>query len=193
MVVLIIDNYDSFVYNLAQYVGEIGLDPVVRRNDAVTVEEVEALQPAFLLLSPGPCTPRESGVSCRLIEAFGERLPILGVCLGHQCIAAAYGGRVGRAPFPTHGKSTLVHHDGRTVFRGLPNPLQGGRYHSLIVEEEGLPGCLEVSARTERGEIMALRHRRFPVEGIQFHPESILTPEGRRLLRNFLGREEVRT
>jgi len=188
--VLIIDNYDSFVYNLAQYIGELGHEPVVRRNDAIGLLEVEDLGVECIVLSPGPCTPRESGVSNDLVRRFAGVLPILGVCLGHQCIASVFGGTVCHSPLPTHGKSSLVRHDGRTLFAGLPNPLQGGRYHSLSVREDDLPACLEVSARTEDGEVMAIRHRGFRVEGIQFHPESILTPTGRAILGNFLNGAE---
>jgi anthranilate synthase component 2 len=187
MTVLIIDNYDSFVYNLAQYVGELGFEPRVRRNDEITPAEVEEMNPRAILISPGPCTPAEAGLSNELVRRFTGRIPILGVCLGHQCIAAAFGGPVVHSPKPTHGKSTTIHHDGKTIFAGIPNPLSGGRYHSLVVEARGLPDELAVSARTGDGIVMGIRHRRHPVEGIQFHPESILTPCGHDILRNFFN------
>ncbi len=187
MKVLIIDNYDSFVYNLAQYIGILGHEPVVFRNDSIDVPAVASMKPGAIILSPGPCTPAEAGVSNGLIPAFCGKIPILGVCLGHQCIGAAFGGTVGRASKPTHGKSSPITHDGKTIFKGLPNPLEGGRYHSLVVYEQGLPDCLEISARTADGAIMGLRHKSFAVEGVQFHPESILTSFGLDLLSNFLG------
>lgn len=182
----VLDNYDSFTYNLVQYLGEMGEDPVVRRNDQVTVNEVERLNPERIVISPGPCTPREAGISIELIRHFAGRKPLLGVCLGHQAIGEAFGGRVVRAPYLMHGKLSRIHHDGRTIFRGLPQDFAATRYHSLIVEREGLPDVLEISAATDDGLIMGLRHRRFPVEGVQFHPESILTEPGKALLRNFL-------
>jgi len=182
----VLDNYDSFTYNLVQYLGEMGEDPVVRRNDQVTVDEVERLNPERIVISPGPCTPREAGISIDLIRHFAGRKPLLGVCLGHQAIGEAFGGRVVRAPYLMHGKLSRIHHDGRTIFRGLPQDFAATRYHSLIVEREGLPDVLEISAATDDGLIMGLRHRRFPVEGVQFHPESILTEPGKALLRNFL-------
>jgi anthranilate synthase/aminodeoxychorismate synthase-like glutamine amidotransferase len=182
----VLDNYDSFTYNLVQYLGEMGEDPVVRRNDQVTVDEVERLNPERIVISPGPCTPREAGISIELIRHFAGRKPLLGVCLGHQAIGEAFGGRVVRAPYLMHGKLSRIHHDGRTIFRGLPQDFAATRYHSLIVEREGLPDVLEISAATDDGLIMGLRHRRFPVEGVQFHPESILTEPGKALLRNFL-------
>jgi len=182
----VLDNYDSFTYNLVQYLGEMGEDPVVRRNDQVTVDEIERLNPQRIVISPGPCTPREAGISIELIRHFAGRKPLLGVCLGHQAIGEAFGGRVVRAPYLMHGKLSRIHHDGRTIFRGLPQDFAATRYHSLIVEREGLPDVLEVSAATDDGLIMGLRHRRFPVEGVQFHPESILTEPGKALLRNFL-------
>ena len=182
----VLDNYDSFTYNLVQYLGEMGEDPVVRRNDQVTVDEVERLNPERIVISPGPCTPREAGISIDLIRHFAGRKPLLGVCLGHQAIGEAFGGRVVRAPYLMHGKLSRIHHDGRTIFRGLPQDFAATRYHSLIVEREGLPEVLEISAATDDGLIMGLRHRRFPVEGVQFHPESILTEPGKALLRNFL-------
>jgi len=182
----VLDNYDSFTYNLVQYLGEMGEDPVVRRNDQVTVDEIERLNPERIVISPGPCTPREAGISIELIRHFAGRKPLLGVCLGHQAIGEAFGGRVVRAPYLMHGKLSRIHHDGRTIFRGLPQDFAATRYHSLIVEREGLPEVFEISAATDDGLIMGLRHRRFPVEGVQFHPESILTEPGKALLRNFL-------
>jgi len=187
MSVLVIDNYDSFTYNLVQYLGELGAEVEVRRNDEVTVEEVEAhLRPERIIVSPGPGTPDESGVSLAVIEHFAGRTPLLGVCLGHQAIGQVFGGRVVRAPAPVHGKPAEICHDGRTIFEGLEYRFAAGRYHSLVVERETLPACLEVSATTPDGLIMGLRHRDLPVEGVQFHPESILTTEGKRLLANFL-------
>ncbi|MDI6631585.1 MAG: aminodeoxychorismate/anthranilate synthase component II [Bacillota bacterium] len=184
--VLVIDNYDSFTYNLVQYLAEIGAEPVVFRNDAITPAEIAALNPSHIVLSPGPCTPNEAGICLDLIKEFTGRVPILGVCLGHQAIGQAFGGRVVRAPRLMHGKTSPIHHDGRTVFRNLPSPFTATRYHSLVVAPEGLPDVLEVSAWTAEGEIMGVRHREHPVEGVQFHPESILTEHGRELLRNFL-------
>ena len=184
--VFVLDNYDSFTYNLVQYMGELGADMTIRRNDEVTVADVEALEPERILLSPGPCTPQEAGISIPLIQHFAGRLPILGVCLGHQAIGAAFGGNVVRAPKLMHGKTSSVNHDGRTIFAGIDSPMTCTRYHSLIVEEKNLPEELEISARTDDGTIMGLRHRRFPVEGVQFHPESVLTSDGKRLIRNFL-------
>lgn len=184
--ILVIDNYDSFAYNLVQALGELGAAPVARRNDEITLEEISSLRPLGIVISPGPCTPNEAGISVEVVRRFSGAIPILGVCLGHQCIGQAFGGRVVRAPVPMHGKTSLIHHDGRTIFAGLPNPVSATRYHSLIVEEESLPACLEVSARSPEGLIMGLRHREFIVEGVQFHPESILTPHGKEILRNFL-------
>jgi anthranilate synthase/aminodeoxychorismate synthase-like glutamine amidotransferase len=184
--VLVIDNYDSFTYNLVQYLAEIGAEPVVFRNDAITPAEIAALNPSHIVLSPGPCTPNEAGICLDLIKEFTGRVPILGVCLGHQAIGQAFGGRIVRAPRLMHGKTSPIHHDGRTVFRNLPSPFTATRYHSLVVAPEGLPDVLEVSAWTAEGEIMGVRHREHPVEGVQFHPESILTEYGRELLRNFL-------
>jgi anthranilate synthase/aminodeoxychorismate synthase-like glutamine amidotransferase len=184
--VFVLDNYDSFTFNLVQYMGELGAEIDVRRNDELTVEEVEALHPDRILLSPGPCTPQEAGISIDLIRRMAGKVPVLGVCLGHQAIGAAFGGNVVRAPMLMHGKTSQVEHDGRTIFAGISSPMTCTRYHSLIVEEEGLPQDLEISARTADGTIMGLRHRRFPVEGVQFHPESVLTQDGKRLIRNFL-------
>ncbi|MBI2869923.1 MAG: aminodeoxychorismate/anthranilate synthase component II [Chloroflexi bacterium] len=187
--ILVIDNYDSLVYNLVQYLGELGREPRVFRNDALTLAQVETLRPSHIVISPGPCTPREAGISNDVITRFKGRIPILGVCLGHQCIGHVYGGVVRRAAVPVHGKPSLIFHDGRTLFRGLPSPFTGGRYHSLVVDEATLPAALEVSARTAEGEIMGVRSRTEPVEGIQVHPESILTEHGHQLLANFLGME----
>ena len=183
---LLIDNYDSFTYNLAQYLAELGAEVVVRRNDAITVGEAEALAPSHLVISPGPCTPNEAGVSRALIERLGSRVPTLGVCLGHQCIGAVFGGRVIRAPEPVHGKVSDIYHRGVGVLAGLPQPFSATRYHSLIVERETLPPALVVTAETSDRLIMTLRHREYPIEGVQFHPESILTTAGKDLLRNFL-------
>jgi anthranilate synthase/aminodeoxychorismate synthase-like glutamine amidotransferase len=183
---LVLDNYDSFTYNLVQYLGELGAELTVRRNDAVTLDEVETLDPAGIVVSPGPGAPAQAGISSALIRRFAGRRPILGVCLGHQCIGEVFGGTVGRAPVPIHGKTSAIHHDCRGVFTGLPNPFEATRYHSLLVKREGLPDCLEVSAWTEDGLVMGLRHREAAVEGVQFHPESILTVAGKALLRRFL-------
>jgi len=188
---LLIDNYDSFTYNLYQYLSELGAEVEVRRNDKITLDEIAALHPEQIVLSPGPCTPNEAGLSCQIVETFGERYPILGVCLGHQTIGQVYGGRVIRAPEPMHGKTSFIHHQGLGVFRDLPRPFEANRYHSLIVEYSTLPDELEITATTADGIIMGLRHRRYPVEGIQFHPESIMTPVGKDLLRNFI-RQSVR-
>ena len=184
--ILVIDNYDSFTFNLVQYLAELGADLVVFRNDAVTVEEIEDLAPAGIVVSPGPCTPREAGISVPVIQRFRGRVPILGVCLGHQAIGAAYGARIVRAPRLMHGKTSWITHDGQGVFAGLPNPFLATRYHSLMVEEESLPEDLVVTARSEDGVIMGVRDRTGLVEGVQFHPESILTAVGKELLRNFL-------
>lgn len=185
--VLVIDNYDSFTFNLVQYLGELGEKVRVARNDKITLEEVEELRPARIVISPGPCTPKEAGMSCRIIGHFAGRVPILGVCLGHQCIGAAFGGTIVRAGRLMHGKTSLIYHDGRTIFRDLPNPFEATRYHSLLVERESLPPSLEVSAETDEGEVMGLRHKEHWVEGVQFHPESILTAVGKDLLRNLLA------
>jgi anthranilate synthase component 2 len=184
--VFVLDNYDSFTYNLVQYMGELGAEIAVRRNDELTPEEVESLHPDRILLSPGPCTPQEAGISIALIQHFAGKLPILGVCLGHQAIGAAFGGKVVRAPKLMHGKTSQVIHDGRSLFHGISSPMTCTRYHSLIVAEDGLPRQLEVTARTEDGIIMGLRHRKYPIEGVQFHPESVLTLDGKQLIRNFL-------
>jgi len=183
---LMIDNYDSFTYNLVQYLGELGEDVRVYRNDKITVEEIEALHPQRLVISPGPCTPKEAGISVDAIRHFAGRVPVLGVCLGHQSLAVAFGGEVVRADRLMHGKTSMIHHDGKTIFRALPNPFEATRYHSLLVKRATVPDCLEVSAETAEGEIMGLRHRTLGVEGVQFHPESILTAAGMDLLRNFL-------
>jgi len=188
--VFVLDNYDSFTYNLVQYLGELGAEVVVRRNDQLTVAEVEALHPDRILLSPGPCTPQEAGISIDIVRYFAGKLPLLGVCLGHQAIGAAFGGKIVRAPKLMHGKTSEVQHDGKTIFKDLASPMTATRYHSLIVEETNLPKDLEISAyATENGGsqvIMGLRHKRFPVEGVQFHPESVLTNEGKKLIANFL-------
>jgi anthranilate synthase/aminodeoxychorismate synthase-like glutamine amidotransferase len=184
--VFVLDNYDSFTFNLVQYMGELGAKLDVRRNDELTVDEVEALSPERIVLSPGPCTPQEAGISIDLVRHFAGKVPILGVCLGHQAIGAAFGGEVVRAPQLMHGKTSEVEHDGKTIFSGIATPMTCTRYHSLIVQEKGLPRELEISARTADGTIMGLRHRKYPVEGVQFHPESVLTADGKRLIRNFL-------
>jgi anthranilate synthase/aminodeoxychorismate synthase-like glutamine amidotransferase len=183
---LLIDNYDSFTYNLFQYLSELGQDVRVARNDKITIAEIEKLGPERIVVSPGPSTPQRAGISNDVIRHFGPKLPLLGVCLGHQCIGHVYGGTVGRAKAVMHGKSSLVHHKGEGVLAGLPNPFSAIRYHSLAVSPEGLPDCLEVTAWTDDGTIMSLRHRQHPVEGVQFHPESFMTPVGKDLLRNFL-------
>jgi len=185
---LMIDNYDSFTYNLVQYFGELGEDVKVVRNDELTVDQIEAMKPDRIVLSPGPCTPNEAGVSLPVIERFKARTPILGVCLGHQAIGQAFGGKVVHAKTLMHGKVSRIHHEGRGIFRGLPTPYEATRYHSLAIERETCPADLEVTAWTEDGEIMGVRHRSLPVEGVQFHPESILTQHGHELLRNFLTR-----
>ncbi len=182
-----IDNYDSFTYNLVQYLGELGEDVRVYRNDRITLDEIEGLRPDRIVISPGPCTPKEAGVSVAVIRRFAGRVPMLGVCLGHQSIADAFGGDVVRAERLMHGKTSMIRHDGKTIFQRLPNPFEATRYHSLIVKRETLPACLEVTAETEEGEIMGIRHRELGVEGVQFHPESILTGSGKDLLRNFLS------
>jgi anthranilate synthase/aminodeoxychorismate synthase-like glutamine amidotransferase len=183
---LVLDNYDSFTYNLVQYFGELGADLVVKRNDEITVEEIAALKPEKICISPGPCTPREAGISNEVIRTFGPRTPILGVCLGHQCIGDVFGGEVVRAERLMHGKTSPILHDGKGVFAGLPSPFEATRYHSLIVRRDSVPEVLEITAETAEKEIMGLRHREYPIHGVQFHPESILTPEGKQLLKNFL-------
>jgi anthranilate synthase/aminodeoxychorismate synthase-like glutamine amidotransferase len=189
--IFVLDNYDSFTYNLVQYIGELGAQVDVRRNDQVTVAEIEAMHPDHIVISPGPCTPREAGISVELIRQLAGKIPILGVCLGHQAIGEAFGGKVVRAPHLMHGKTSAVLHDNKTIFQGLPQPMTATRYHSLIVQEEDLPAELEVSAWTTEKDgtrtIMALRHRQHPVEGVQFHPESVLTDAGKQLVTNFIG------
>ncbi len=183
---LVIDNYDSFTYNLVQYLGELGAEMAIYRNDKITLHEIEAMRPDKIVISPGPCTPKEAGISVPLIRKFGGHIPILGVCLGHQAIGDAYGGEVVRAARLMHGKTSDIFHDGRTIYNGVPSPFEATRYHSLIVRKESLPDVLEVSAWTKEGEIMGVRHKSHPVEGVQFHPESILTPVGKELLGHFL-------
>ncbi len=185
--ILLLDNYDSFTYNLAQYLGQMGQELEIRRNDQITLDEIAELGPERIVISPGPCTPKEAGVSVPLIQRFAGQIPILGVCLGHQAIGAAFGGRVIRAPKVMHGKTSEIHHDKKTIFRGLDEPFTATRYHSLIVERESLPDTLEISAETDDGTIMGLRHRKMKVEGVQFHPESVLTGAGFKLLENFLS------
>jgi anthranilate synthase/aminodeoxychorismate synthase-like glutamine amidotransferase len=182
-----IDNYDSFTYNLVQYLGELGQDLEVYRNNKITIAEIEAMKPERIVISPGPCTPKEAGISIDLILHYAGKLPVLGVCLGHQSIGEAFGGDVIRAPYLMHGKTSMIHHDGKTIFSGLPNPFEATRYHSLIIKRDTLPRSLEISAWTEDGIIMGVRHKQFKVEGVQFHPESILTNVGKDLLRNFLN------
>jgi anthranilate synthase/aminodeoxychorismate synthase-like glutamine amidotransferase len=183
---LMIDNYDSFTYNLVQHLGEIGEDIKVFRNDRVTIKDIEELKPERIVISPGPCTPKEAGVSVDVIKYFAGKIPILGVCLGHQAIGAAFGGDIIRAPRLMHGKTSMIYHDGKTIFKGIPSPFEATRYHSLIIKKETLPSCLEITAWTEQDEIMGVRHKEFIVEGVQFHPESILTKVGKTLLKNFL-------
>lgn len=183
---LMIDNYDSFTYNLVQYFGELGEEVRVFRNDCISLEEIEKHTPSGLIISPGPCTPKEAGISLSLIQHFSGNLPILGVCLGHQAIGAAFGGEVVRAERLMHGKTSMIHHDGKTLFQGLPNPFEATRYHSLILRKKSLPDCFEISAETDEGEVMGIRHKSYPIEGVQFHPESILTRFGKDLLQNFL-------
>lgn len=183
---LMIDNYDSFTYNLVQYIGELGEDIKVFRNDKITIHEIERLNPERIVISPGPCTPKEAGICVELIKHFSGKIPILGVCLGHQSIGAAFGGDIIRALRLMHGKTSMINHDGRTIFEGLPNPFEATRYHSLLIRKETLPDCLEITAWTDIGEIMGVRHKEFIIEGVQFHPESILTKVGKDLLRNFL-------
>ncbi|MCA0989543.1 aminodeoxychorismate/anthranilate synthase component II [Guptibacillus algicola] len=184
--ILMIDNYDSFTYNLVQYLGEMGEELVVKRNDEITITEIEELKPSFIMISPGPCSPDEAGISMQVVKRFAGTIPIFGVCLGHQSIAQVFGGDVVKAERLMHGKTSEMHHDGRSVFRGMANPFIATRYHSLIVKKETLPECFEVSAWTEEGEIMAIRHKELAVEGVQFHPESIMTSTGKTLLKNFI-------
>ncbi len=185
--ILMIDNYDSFTYNLVQYLGELGASLEVFRNDKISIAKIKKLSPEKIVISPGPCTPLEAGISNEIIKIFGEKIPILGVCLGHQCIGYVYGGEVVRADRLMHGKTSFINHDGETIFKNLSNPFEATRYHSLIVKKSSLPSVLEISAWTDEGEIMGLRHKIFPVEGVQFHPESILTIEGKKILKNFLN------
>ncbi|EWG08529.1 aminodeoxychorismate/anthranilate synthase component II [Cytobacillus firmus] len=184
--IYMIDNYDSFTYNLVQYLGELGEELVVKRNDETSISEIGSMQPKFLMISPGPCSPNEAGISLKAIEAFAGKIPVFGVCLGHQSIAQVFGGDVVQAERLMHGKTSDIFHDGKTIFKDLPNPFPATRYHSLIVKKETLPECLEVSAWTAEGEIMAIRHKELPVEGVQFHPESIMTTAGKELLQNFI-------
>jgi anthranilate synthase/aminodeoxychorismate synthase-like glutamine amidotransferase len=186
-VVLVIDNYDSFTYNLVQYLGEMKVELEVRRNDQITLEQIAALKPERILISPGPCSPRESGLSNDIIRAFGPKVPLFGVCLGHQCIGYTFGAEVIVNYRIMHGKTSPIRHNGRDLFAGMPNPFAATRYHSLVIKRETLPACLEVTAETEEGEIMGVRHREHPIRGVQFHPESILTESGRQILRNFLA------
>lgn len=185
--VLVLDNYDSFAYNLVQYFGELGCALVVKRNDEISLDEISALRPTHICISPGPGRPAEAGLSNEIVRQFAPRVPILGVCLGHQCIGEVYGGQIVSAPQLVHGKTSEIRHDGMGVFAGLPNPFAATRYHSLIVSRDSFPDCLEITAQTSEGEIMGLRHRTFPVHGVQFHPESILTMEGKKLLANFVA------
>jgi len=184
--ILMIDNYDSFTYNLVQYLGQLGAEVRVFRNDRIPLEQIGELAPEAIFLSPGPCSPKEAGITVEVIQTYHQRFPILGVCLGHQAIGYAFGGNIVRAERLMHGKTSNIRNDGKTIYRGLPNPFVAGRYHSLIVEKNSIPDCLMVTAETEEGEVMGIRHREFPVEGIQFHPESILTPNGKRIIKNFL-------
>jgi anthranilate synthase/aminodeoxychorismate synthase-like glutamine amidotransferase len=184
---LLIDNYDSFTYNLAQYFGELGCDVVVRRNDEISLAQISALAPERICISPGPCTPHEAGISKDVVVSFGAKIPILGVCLGHQCIAEAYGGNIVRVSRIMHGKPSMITHDGKDLFSDLPQPFEAGRYHSLVVDRSSMPSCLEITAESDDGEIMALRHREFRVHGVQFHPESVLTRDGKKILTRFLA------
>lgn len=184
--IVMIDNYDSFTYNLVQYLGELGEELRVYRNDQITLAELEDLSPEYIMISPGPCTPNEAGISMEVIRHFAGKTPLFGVCLGHQAIGQVFGGNVVRAERLMHGKTSLIHHDGKTIFRSLPSPYEATRYHSLIIEKETLPDCLEISAWTAEGEIMAIRHKKMPIEGVQFHPESIITEHGKTLLHNFI-------
>jgi anthranilate synthase/aminodeoxychorismate synthase-like glutamine amidotransferase len=190
--ILVIDNYDSFVYNLAQYLGELGYEPAVYRNDGITLARIEDMQPSHIIISPGPCTPLEAGISNDIIWRFAGRIPILGVCLGHQCLGYVFGGRIVRADLPVHGKSSPVYHDGKTIYRQLANPFEAGRYHSLVVARDRLPPSLAVTAETADGVVMGLRHRDYVAEGVQFHPESIMTVTGHDILSNFLQYRQAR-
>jgi anthranilate synthase/aminodeoxychorismate synthase-like glutamine amidotransferase len=183
---LLIDNYDSFTYNLAQYFGELGCQLTIKRNDQISLDDVAALAPEHICISPGPCTPREAGISKELVLRFGAKIPVLGVCLGHQCVAEAFGGKIVRASSLVHGKSSMIRHNGNGLFADLPMPLEAGRYHSLVVERRSFPACLEIIADSDDGEVMALRHRKFPIYGVQFHPESVLTRDGKKILARFL-------
>jgi para-aminobenzoate synthetase component II len=186
-VIFMIDNYDSFTYNLVQYLGELGEELIVKRNDQTTIEEIEQLHPSYIMISPGPCSPNEAGISLKVIEHFAGKIPIFGVCLGHQSIGQAFGGDVIQAERLMHGKTSPVYHDGKTIFANMPNPFMATRYHSLIVKKETLPDCFEISAWTKEGEIMAIRHKELPIEGVQFHPESIMTENGKQLLKDFVS------
>ncbi len=188
---LLIDNYDSFAYNLAQYFGELGCELLIKRNDQISLDEIVALAPQYICISPGPCTPREAGISKEVVLRLGSEIPMLGVCLGHQCIAEAYGGKVVRAPQLMHGKSSTIRHDGSALFSNLPATFEAGRYHSLVVERSSFPACLEITAESDDGEIMALRHREFSVQGVQFHPESVLTRDGKTILASFLAQRRI--
>jgi len=185
--ILMIDNYDSFTYNLVQYLGEMGQQLKVFRNDKITIDEIEQMRPDRIVISPGPCTPREAGISVDVIRHFAGKVPILGVCLGHQSIGHAFGAEIVRAQRLMHGKTSMIYHDDEGVFRGLPNPFEATRYHSLVIRRETIPDCLQITAETDMREIMGVRHKEYPIEGVQFHPESILTKEGKRLLKNFIG------
>lgn len=189
LMLLLIDNYDSFTYNLVQYFGEMGASPVVKRNDQITLDEIEKLNPDYLVISPGPCSPKEAGISCAVIERFGPKIPLFGVCLGHQCMGHVFGGDVVRAERLMHGKTSPIQHNNQGIFKDVPNPFEATRYHSLIVKRETLPDCLEITAETAEKEIMGLRHKKYPIQGVQFHPESILTREGKALLKNFLEKK----
>jgi anthranilate synthase/aminodeoxychorismate synthase-like glutamine amidotransferase len=186
VMILMVDNYDSFTYNLVQYIGQLGEEVVIHRNNEISTADIQELRPDAIILSPGPCTPKEAGITVDVIKQFYKTIPIMGVCLGHQAIGYAFGADVVGAARIMHGKTSKIITDGRTIFRGLPNPFIAGRYHSLSLERDSLPSCLEISAKTEEGELMGVRHRHYPVEGVQFHPESVLTPNGKRILKNFL-------
>ncbi|MCM3635859.1 aminodeoxychorismate/anthranilate synthase component II [Paenibacillus camelliae] len=190
--ILVIDNYDSFTYNLVQYLGQLGEDIIVKRNDEIDIPGIEALAPDHIMISPGPCSPNEAGISLQVIDHFKGVIPMIGICLGHQSIGQAFGGEVVRAEQLMHGKTSQIHHDGKSLFEGLPSPFTATRYHSLIVRRESLPDCLEITAETEEGEIMGLRHKQYPIEGLQFHPESIITEHGLRMLENFLKQRAVK-